>query len=236
MLHAISTAQCKPSAASGRIMWLVVVLALAMLAASPARAQDKLPFDELNAKDIMRTCAPCHGEFGQGGGGGVYPRLAGMNPDYLVEQIGKFKSRQRENIPMIPFANDRELPERDIRDVTRYLATIKLATQLPETAGRVDGLERLMQAKLVMQVPRYDGDVEHGKALYGELCGACHGKEGQGRNKFPMLAGQHTDYLLTQIDLFKKGKRSHPDNDEMFVQTTRRDLDDVLAFLSVMDD
>ncbi len=222
-----------PNEADGT-MRFGVVLAAAVLIAAPAAAQDG--FDEWNAKDIMRTCAPCHGEFGQGGGGGVYPRLAGMNADYLAEQIAKFKSRERENIPMIPFANDRELPARDIRDVTRYLAGITLATRLPETTGPVDGLERLLQAKMLMQIPRADGDIERGKQLYGEQCGVCHGREGQGRVTKPPLAGQHTDYLQTQITNFKKGNRPHPDNDELFMRTTRRDMDDILAYMSVLDD
>ncbi len=212
----------------------VLVLAAAMLIAAPAGARDE--FDEFNAKDIMRTCAPCHGEFGQGGGGGVYPRLAGMNAGYLAEQIEKFKSRERENIPMIPFANDRELPARDIRDVTRYLADIKLATRLPEAAGSVDGLERLMQAKLIMQVPRADGDIERGKQLYGEQCGVCHGREGQGRVTKPPLVGQFTDYLLAQVVAFKKGTRPHPDTEELFVNAGRRDMDDIMAYMSVLDD
>jgi hypothetical protein len=46
-------------------------------------------------------------------GWGVYPRLAGLNADYLAEQLEKFKSRERGNIPMIPFANEREFPARD---------------------------------------------------------------------------------------------------------------------------
>lgn len=216
-------------------MRLVTILAAA-LAAGPAMAQGKPDFDEFNAKDIMRTCAPCHGEFGQGGGGGVYPRIAGMHPEYLAEQIAQFKSRERENIPMIPFANDRELPEKDIHDVTRYLASIKLETRMPDMQGPVDGLERLMQAKKIMQVPRYDGDIERGRQLYGEQCAVCHGKEGEGRVTKPLLAGQFSDYLWTQIDNYRKGRRNHPDNEELFGSLTRQDIDALLAALSVMDD
>lgn len=207
--------------------------AVALMITGSAAAQD---FDEFNAKDIMRTCAPCHGEFGQGGGGGVYPRLAGMHPDYLEEQIARFKSRERDNIPMLPFANDRELPERDVRDVTRYLAGITLQTRLPDSDGPVDGLERLLQAKKVMQVPRHDGDAARGLVLYQEQCGACHGRQGQGRATKPLLAGQHTEYLLSRIDAFRKNGRGHPLTEELFQKTTRRDMDDILAAVSLMDD
>jgi cytochrome c553 len=100
----------------------------------------------------------------------------------------------------------------------------------------MDGLQRLMQAKMVMQVPRHDGDIERGKQLYGEQCAVCHGREGQGRVTKPPLAGQHTEYLLTQIALFRKGKRGHPDTEELFLRTTPRDMDDILAYMSVLDD
>jgi cytochrome c553 len=41
-------------------------------------------------------------------------------------------------------------------------------------------------------------------------CQACHGKDGQAREKipqYPALAGQHADYLRNQLRLFRAGKR-----------------------------
>ncbi|HYH38410.1 MAG TPA: ethylbenzene dehydrogenase-related protein [Azospirillum sp.] len=189
-------------------------------------------FDAYNAKDVMRTCAPCHGEFGQGGGKGTYPRLAGMNADYLADQLRKFKSRERENIPMIPFSNDREMPDTDIRDITRYLATIKLKTKLDDGDAPADGLDRLLAAKKILHIERWDGDADKGRALYAELCASCHGKAGEGRVKKPPLAGQYSEYLLQQISDFRKGRRQHDDVEPLFVQRHERDFDDILAFLS----
>lgn len=214
---------------------LLVAAAFSAAVAAPAWGQDAKPgFDEFNAKDIMRTCAPCHGDFGQGGAG--YPRLAGFNADYLADQIRAFKSRKRENIPMIPFTTDRELPDRDINDVTKYLAAIQVETRLPEMQGTIDGLERLLQAKKVVQIPRWDGDVENGKALYDEHCAMCHGNKGQGRVKKPPLAGQYSEYLEEQIKNFVKGKREHEDTEPLFAQRKRGDIDNILAYLSILDD
>ena len=98
-----------------------VLAGVLALAAGPAMAQEKaviLPngktwtYDAEQGKEIMRTCAACHGEYGEGGGGGVYPRLAGLNGEYLAEELRAFKTRSREYIPMIPYANERELPEK----------------------------------------------------------------------------------------------------------------------------
>jgi cytochrome c553 len=213
---------------------VMVGAVLAIAVAMPAWGQVKPDYDEFNAKDIMRTCAPCHGVYGEGGKG--YPRLAGFNADYLAEQIRAFKSRKRENIPMIPYATDRELPERDISDITKYLSSIKLDTKLPELSGRIDGLERLQQAKMVVQIPKWDGNIENGKKIYDENCAECHGNKGQGRVKKPPLAGQYSEYLEEQIKNFVKGKRQHEDTPELFEARRRGEIDDILAYLSVLDD
>lgn len=210
--------------------------AAALICVAGSAAAQNAGFDAYNARDVMRTCAPCHGEFGQGGGGGAYPRLAGFNPEYLADQLRKFKSRERENIPMFPYATDRELPERDILDVAGYLATVKLETRLPEAAGPMDGLERLAQAKQVLQIPRADGDVKAGKELFDENCAACHGKTGEGRVKKPPLTGQYTAYLAEQVKNFIAGKRSHEQKDDPLKDLKPQEIGDILAYVSTLDD
>jgi cytochrome c-type protein NapC len=59
---------------------------------------------ELAGQDINTTCAPCHGRNGQGSPDGTYPRLAGLDADYLARQLRSFKDRSRINIPMFPYS------------------------------------------------------------------------------------------------------------------------------------
>lgn len=212
------------------------LLAGTVLAGAGGAAAQESDFDAYNARDVMRICAPCHGEFGQGGGGGAYPRLAGINAEYLAEQLRKFKTRERENIPMIPFATDRELPEKDIQDVTRFLASVKLETRLPETTGEIDGLARLEQAKQVLQIPRADGDAAAGKELYEENCAACHGKAAEGRNKRPPLAGQFTGYLAEQAAHFVAKRRSHEQKADPIPDLSAQELQNIWAYVSTLDD
>ena len=101
-------------------------------------------YDPDNALDVMRICAGCHGDLGAGGGGGSYPRLGGLNADDLVEQFKKFKTRERENIPMIPFAVDREMSEADVLDVSRR------GGGQPPVAGRA--------REAVLALPRPEGN------------------------------------------------------------------------------
>jgi len=209
---------------------LVPALALA-LCVLPAEAADLE-----NGEEIYEVCAACHGPFGQGGGGGVYPRLAGMEIEYLSDQMKAFKSRRRENIPMLPYATERELPDEDVADVAAYLNAIKLATRLPAQDQRLDALERLLQAKKVLQVPREPGDTAHGKQVYDEACARCHGDKGQGTEDGPLLAGQHVRYLKKQIERFVTGGRRHMRTQTEFIDRPAKDLDDLWAYLSILDD
>ncbi len=220
----------------------VVEPALAQTPSGPSPAPVQLPngktwtFDPENAKDIMRTCAACHGEFGGGGGGGVYPRISGMNPDYLIEQLRAFKSRERENIPMIPYANDRELPDSDVLDVAHYLATIKPPKHPPSDDVVMDAYERLKLAKQAVQIPREPGDAEAGKKIYDANCMECHGREGQGRVKKPPLAQQHMRYLKEQITLFLTDRRKHEDTEELMRGKTPEEWNNLWAYISTLDD
>lgn len=225
-----------------RIPVLLVVLLLTGVSALATEEDDPLAGvdwnarDLRNAEDINAVCASCHGPFGQGGGGGVYPRLAGMPPAYLARQIHLFKSRKRENIPMAPYANDRELPEEDVLDISAYLSRIKLKTRPPREDVEMDALERLRRAKQVLNVPRAEGDVEAGRAVFAKNCAKCHGEQAEGKRRGPMLAGQHTPYLAASIEFFRKGDRENEDMKDLFQNLDKATIQNILAFLSILDD
>jgi cytochrome c553 len=206
-------------------------LALAQPGTAP-----KWRYDPGNARDILETCAACHGKNGEGGKDGTYPRLAGLDEAYIARQLNAFKSRARVNIPMDPYATERELPESDIRDIARLLSQIELPTEMPAPDADMSSLERLRAAQAVFNVRRVDGDVERGAELYAEDCGDCHGPEGWGEDDAPPLAGQYTEYLRRQIDGFQSGERANEDMDDVFDSLDDRDLDDIFAYLSSRDD
>jgi cytochrome c-type protein NapC len=197
-------------------------------------------------EEINETCAGCHGENAQGSLDGEYPRLAGMSTHYLSNQLYHFKNRDRLNIPMVPYTNDRELPADDIQAIAHYISSIKLPTRLAaieEGTGKddsFDALGRLEDSRAVINIARYPGNLNSGKRVYNKECATCHGQTGEGSidGLIPPLTGQHSIYLKRQIEHFQKAERVHdaPEDAEIFRQFGDSEIDDILAFLSIQDD
>lgn len=185
-------------------------------------------------KEINGTCAGCHGEFGQGGKRGEYPRIAGQRQAHIMDQLRAFRLRTRLNLPMFPYTQERELSDTDIQDVSAYLASIELPTQWPLFKDSDDALTRLTAVEKVMIIPRAPGNLDNGRAIYQKECVTCHARDGMGRGKFPRLVGQYTSYLRKQMDAFVKGERSHDDDEApgILSQLKEQDLQDVLAYLT----
>ncbi|MDD5331051.1 MAG: c-type cytochrome [Sulfuricella sp.] len=200
-----------------------------------------LKADPETGRQINGVCAACHGDTGQGGKKGEYPRLAGQHVEYLMAQLQKFKGRHRTNLPMFPYTEERELPDEDIVHISAYLASITLDTAYPVFKDTDDALTRLLATEKVLNIPRSEGDVEAGAKLYKSECASCHGHAGMGKRTVPMLAGQYTVYLKRQIDRFIKGERLHDEDEkdvskELLSQLKPEEIRDILAYLTTLDD
>jgi len=54
-------------------------------------------------------------------------------------------------------------------------------------------------------------DIAKGSTVSANTCAACHANDGtRGVPTYPILQGQHADYLVKQLDEFKSGKRDNP--------------------------
>jgi cytochrome c553 len=221
--------------------WLLNAAIALVLMAAPAGASAA---DLQNGEEINEVCAGCHGDLGQGGKEGEYPRLAGQPAAFLVRQLELFRARQRPNLAMVEYVDHRQMPDPDIADIAAYLDSIELPTRLPpvdESAPDYNALERLLEAKKVVQIPRAEGDVEAGRKLYRKECGSCHGRDGWGdRNKaVPMLTGQYTNYLWRQVDKYLAGVRIHDPEapeDRLLAEFSRGEMRDIFAYVSTLDD
>ncbi|MCG8427008.1 MAG: c-type cytochrome [Chromatiales bacterium] len=210
----------------------------------PLSAVFAYEYDPYNGEEINELCAGCHGEYGQGGKEGEYPRLAGQPIEFTAKQLHLFRQRKRPNLAMVEYIDERQMPDEDILDVSRYLAEIKLKTKLPpadENAPGFDAYARLLESKKLMQIPRAEGDIEKGRKLYNKECDSCHGKEGWGDHKkgVPMIAGQYTNYLWRQVKKLRNKIRIHDEDapeEELLDDFSDEEIRDIFAYLSIVDD
>lgn len=64
-----------------------------------------------------------------------------------------------------------------------------------------------------------------------QTCAVCHGPGGNSINPmWPKLAGQHTDYLVKQLQDFKSGARTNPQMTPMAAALGDQDMQDIAAY------
>jgi cytochrome c553 len=220
---------------------LCLFTSLVVVAGStPLQARE---YDFYNGEEINELCAGCHGEFGQGGKEGEYPRLSGQPASFLSRQMHLFRDRKRPNMPMLEYVDERQFPDDDIADISIYLSQLKLVTKLsPLKEGpEFSAYERLQETKRLLNIAAYPGDVEQGRKIYNKECRSCHGRDGVGDfdKAVPMIAGQYTNYLQRQVEKYLKGIRIHdvddPEN-ELLAEFSKGEIEAILAYLSVADD
>ena len=79
----------------------------------------------------------------------------------------------------------------------------------------------------------FAADIEAGKAKVAEICGACHGMDGNSTSHdFPRLAGQNEDYIINALSLYQTGVRKNPIMASMAQPLTQQDIENVAAYFS----
>jgi cytochrome c553 len=210
----------------------VVFLTASTLSQAQDRANDRskgsraeVSQTELKAK--FDYCKTCHGIEGQGFRGSYpMPRLAGQQPEYLVNQLQAFIERRRNNPVMFNVA---------------HVLTTSMEKALAEQFSGLNPKPLDGTAH---------GNVSEGKKIFLEgmpksdvpPCASCHGDDAKGRDAFPRLAGQLHDYVykkLTNWDKERGQDKSNPDNSAI-MQPIAHNLSDaqiraVAAYLSTLE-
>ncbi len=77
------------------------------------------------------------------------------------------------------------------------------------------------------------GNAEEG-AKKSETCKACHGEGGAKpiQPDYPVLAGQHADYLVAALNQYKSGKRKNASMNGFAAALKPQDIQDLAAFFS----
>ena len=103
----------------------------------------------------------------------------------------------------------------------RFLDLIALASVALSLSGLAHGSE----------TPAAKPDLAAGEAKATGVCMACHTADGsRGQPAYPILQGQHPDYLVKQLTEFKEGKRKNPVMTGIAAQLTPADIRNVAYF------
>ena len=184
-----------------KLMWITAASAALLLGvnAGSASGQNTPAVSAAAGQTKAATCAACHGADGNSVSP-QFPKLAGQNPEYIVEQLENFKSGKRKNAIMQPMAAS--LSTQDMQDLAAWFSsqTVKPGEADP---GLVKAGEALYRG----------GDSESGVPA----CLACHGPDGAGNPpmKIPQLAGQHLEYVVAQLQAYASGQRTTDPNKMM---------------------
>ena len=192
---------------------ILIISLISISAASAAHAAGNAKAGQTKAA----LCMGCHGDKGWSVANN-YPNLASQHANYIEKQITEFKSGARKDATMSGMAAT--LPDGDIADVAAFFSSQPRAAAEGAAGVRPDILTRGKQ-------------LYKGGDRYKEIpaCMACHGPNGSGnpQARYPLLAGQHGEYVTNQLKKFKSGERANDPNKIMRDIASRMSQADITA-------
>jgi len=143
----------------------------------------------------QQVCSNCHGIDGNSVSPN-FPRLAGQTAPYLVEQLKAFRGHGRTDPAGFEYmwGLSRHITDAQVEGLAAYFSS---QAPVPNPARSDPAL--VAKGKLIFE----NGDPA--KSL--PACKVCHGDRAQGNATFPRLAGQHSDYLVKQLNVFQRTDR-----------------------------
>ena len=94
--------------------------------------------DLANGEKINRSCALCHGAYGQGAPGKLSPRIAGMPKYYLEKAIRDYRDGNRSYPLMNKTSGLDQMTDADIEDIAAYLSALDLSSDARFNIGPPD--------------------------------------------------------------------------------------------------
>jgi cytochrome c553 len=179
-------------------VWAMVAFlrALRGLDATEYRRLVQVDAESENTQDVpaVNVCYRCHGESGLGRGENAFPKLAGQSAEYVFLSLNAYAEGRRKSGIMEPIASG--LSHEEMRKVAEYYSSLP-RTAPPASTATEAAIERGREI------------AERGiPAQRVPSCSDCHGPGVSPRNSaYPDHSGQYADYLIAQLELFKKKQR-----------------------------
>ncbi len=163
------------------------------------------PGDPIAGKDKSELCQGCHGEEGVSAEP-TAPKLAGQYGPYISKQLRNFQEGIRTHQIMSDIA--KTINDDDLNDISAYFASRKKM--------KGNGSDNKVGQELFLR-----GDMSRMMVA----CVNCHGANGKGKTPtnavFPVIGGQHKEYLRIQLINFRAGDRSNSPGGVMNIITQR---------------
>ncbi|MFO7594666.1 MAG: c-type cytochrome [Pseudomonadota bacterium] len=154
-------------------------------------------------KDRSVLCGHCHGVDGNSVKPDI-PNLAGQNPAYIIEQIGKFIDGTRKNFVMQTLASGFTFQDK-----------VNLAVYFTSQQLKPVEANSTLASK--------------GEGIYKSVCFRCHGADGRGEEGYSRLSGQQIDYVQMTLKRFRAAANS---NDHSEDKRRNASMEQVTARLS----
>lgn len=168
-----------------RFLQVVLVMMPGWSLSGPAAAEDAL-------RIAATVCAACHGEDGNSVIP-MFPKIAGLQENYIVKQLRDFISGSRKSDVMAPVVA--ALKPGDIAPLAAYFSSRKAKP------GEYSDKKAAGFGKMIF----LDGNEESGVPA----CIGCHQPQGVGHLIYPRIGGQHAPYVVQQLKNFASGARSN---------------------------
>ncbi|MGK5041366.1 c-type cytochrome [Janthinobacterium sp. GB1R12] len=161
----------------------------------------------------LPACVSCHGAAGNSTIS-VNPKLAGQHESYIYKQLVDFTTPERNQPVMTTYA--KMLSDADKKNIAAYLGT---QVSKPGAAKNKDTID--LGKKI------YRGGIASKQV---SACASCHGATGNGIPvQYPRIAGQHQDYTVAQLTMFRSTKADARKNSAQMHTIAARMSDDEIA-------
>ncbi|MES2114760.1 MAG: c-type cytochrome [Pseudomonadota bacterium] len=168
-------------------------------------------FTEGDAGRGLPACVSCHGEAGNSTIS-VNPKLAGQHEGYIYKQLANFATPERNQAIMTTYA--KVLTDEEKHNIAAYLAA------QPQKPGAAKNKDTVDLGKKI-----YRGGIAEKNV---PACASCHGAGGAGVPvQYPRIGGQHQDYTVAQLDLFRTDARKN--SAQMSTIAKRMSADEIKA-------
>ena len=175
----------------------------------------------VEGREKSQLCQGCHGENGNSTEP-LIPKLAGQFSNYISKQICDYQAGTRTHKIMSAVAAT--ISDDDLADIAAYFAS--------QDKMKGNGSEDNQLGKELF----LHGDISKTRLA----CVNCHGVSGKGLapkiSMFPVIGGQHKDYIRRQLVNFRDGYRTNSPNgimNRIASSLTDTEIESLAEFVSV---